>query len=170
MNRMPSYNAESIYGDYLGVDGADTGRLSQAGSYRSNAGPDQQHQSLMVPSFKGNTGRNTAYSNADTASVYTNGTSPYERWSLEEGLLGEAAGPRFDSNNEQMPRISQPFSQSSLLAPPLISVPNSGSPVQRSETFGVLPEGVVKADNPIHPAPSPISNQVPPRRHFSRPL
>lgn len=132
----------------------------------------QHHLSLAPPTLRSNNGnsRLTAMSAADTASVYTNATTPYERWSLERGLLGaDTADPRPlsvetrspPSPVEPLPSTQRPPNSPSLSV--LRHMPSNTS-LPRISTASVQP---IKTTVPV--APSPVPTQYP-RRHFSRPL
>ena len=152
MARTGSYNHESFYDNYLGGEGP---RYSTATSTTTGT-----HLSVMPPMPRPMKGRQTVLSAADTASVYTTATTPFERWSLEQGLdpcsSDFACAPDVDSFTTARPPNSPALSQ-------LRSIPSKEQLLHPS----IL--APTRIDQPIQPVPSP-ANAPFSRRHFSRPL
>ena len=144
---------DSIYERYM-EDDRGHGRESSAPSITTT-----EHLSLAPPMPRlnlQNNGRNNVRSTADTASVYTTATTPYERWSLEQGL--DARQSAFN------PALS---TQRPPESPSLSALRKMGSKDQlpRLNVTDLDPNG------PYSPSvgASPVPSQQP-RRHFSRPL
>lgn len=141
------YNTDSIYDNYLSADGP---RQSQAGSTLSGAGTERL--SGLAPPVPRSTGRQTAYSMADTASVYTTATTPFERWSLEDGL-----------------EPSDPKSPTSVYAAGGTQRPPDSPKLADLRSMGNVRTTPMHAQTPVATSMSPQPVQYS-RRHFSRPL
>lgn len=143
------YNTDSIYDNYLSADGP---RQSQGASTLSGAGAERL-SGLAPPIPRNQNGRQTAYSMADTASVYTTATTPFERWSLEDGL--EPPEPKsptsvYAAGGTERPPDSPRLADLRKMAGPARTAPmHTQTPVATSMS------------------PQPVQYS---RRHFSRPL
>lgn len=141
------YNTESIYDNYLSADGP---RQSQAGSTLSGAS-NERLSGLAPPIPRSNNARQTAYSMADTASVYTTATTPFERWSLEDGLEPpKSPTSTYTAGGTQRPPDSPRLADLRSMPGPARTAPmHTQTPVATSMS------------------PQPVQYS---RRHFSRPL
>ena len=184
-DRQTQYKLESIYDNYLSPE---LPRHSMAPSTMSSMTGADNHFSLAPPLPRSGAGRNTAFSMADTASIYsTNGgpgaaagsasgagsTAGYERWSLEQGLAGMESGSSADVYARGRASTGRP------------SIPSTDGGPAGSEIFNGLSHGNAhgyversssrnlgapyRADVPIATSASPAPSHYT-RKHFSRPL
>lgn len=159
MARNTQYQGDSIYDDYLGTSGPRSSTATSSGS-----GGTSYLSAAQPPVPRVVVGRSNATSMADTASVYTEGTSPYERWSLEQGLMA------MDSHALQIPPVET--------TPSCTALPTSSDSVRhslssRTSSDATLQpkhgEAMARGEGSSQSAPSLVPNQNV-RRHFSRPL